>query len=75
MQAADPGQILVSHVVQEGTGDAFTWETLPGLQVKGKREPVDAFKLTGVKARRAIRPQESKYALPMVGREAELEQL
>ena len=72
MQTAEPGKILVSHAVQEGSEDAFTWETLPGLQVKGKREPVDVFRLTGVKERRAIRPQVSKYALPMVGREAEL---
>jgi predicted ATPase/class 3 adenylate cyclase len=72
MQAAEPGQILVSKTARQTMGDAFAWEALPDLQVKGKAEPVMVFSLTGLKERQTIRLQEPKYALPMVGREVEL---
>jgi len=72
MQAAAPGQVLVSKVARQVAGDVFNWESLPDMRVKGKAEPVTVFTLTGLKERHAIRLQEPKYALPMVGREAEL---
>jgi len=72
MQAAGPGQILVSKVAQHATSEAFVWERLPDLRVKGKAEPVPTFSLIGIKESRSIRLQEPKYSLPMVGREAEL---
>jgi adenylate cyclase len=72
MQAATPGQILVSHAARQATGDAFTWERLAPLKVKGKAEPVTVFSLDGLKESHAIHLQEPKYALPMVGRAAEL---
>jgi class 3 adenylate cyclase/tetratricopeptide (TPR) repeat protein len=72
MQAAAPGQILMSRVARQATGEAFAWESLPDMRVKGKAEPVTIFSLVGPKARRAIRLQEPEYALPMVGRDAEL---
>jgi class 3 adenylate cyclase len=72
MQAAAPGQILVSKVARQAAGEAFNWESLPDMRVKGKAEPVTVFSLAGLKERHAIRLQEPKYALPMVGREAEL---
>ncbi len=72
MQAAAPGQVLASSIARQATGDTFTWESLPPLKVKGKAEAVLVFSLSGLKERRAIHLQEPKYALPMVGREAEL---
>jgi predicted ATPase/class 3 adenylate cyclase len=72
MQAAAPGQILVSKVTQQSAGEAFNWESLPDLKVKGKAEPVPVFSLAGLRERQTIRLQEPRYALPMVGREAEL---
>lgn len=72
MQAAGPGQILVSKVAQQGAAEAFTWENMPDIQVKGKAEPVPIFSLIKLKEHHAVRLQEPKYALPMVGREAEL---
>ena len=72
MQAAAPEQILVSYIARQATADIFTWENLPPLKVKGKADPVIVFSLGGAKERRAIHLQERNYALPMVGREAEL---
>jgi adenylate cyclase len=72
MQAADPGQILVSQVVQQATGDAFDWQSLPAIRVKGKTEPVTILSPIRAKQRRVVRLHEVGYALPMVGREAEL---
>jgi class 3 adenylate cyclase/tetratricopeptide (TPR) repeat protein len=72
MQHAPPGQALVNQTVRKATGDAFTWETLAPLSVKGKSQPVAALRLLAAQERRTIRLHEPKYALPMVGRAAEL---
>ena len=40
MQAAAAGQILASAPVRVATRDAFLWDPLPPLRVKGKRAPV-----------------------------------
>jgi class 3 adenylate cyclase/tetratricopeptide (TPR) repeat protein len=72
MQAAVPGQILASQVVHQAAVDAFTWEDLPDIRVKGKSESVSVFSLIGVKEQTTTRLQEPKYTLPIVGREAEL---
>jgi len=72
MQAAAPGQVLVSDVSRRATGETFTWESLPSLKVKGRSEPVTVFSLVEVKKRRGVRLAAFDYALPMVGREAEL---
>ncbi|MFN8454790.1 MAG: tetratricopeptide repeat protein, partial [Anaerolineae bacterium] len=72
MQAAAAGQVLVSQVAQQATGNAFSWDSLPPLRVKGKVEPVTVFSLNGLKEQPAIHLLESYYNLPMVGREAEL---
>ncbi|MCK6628716.1 MAG: tetratricopeptide repeat protein [Anaerolineae bacterium] len=73
MQAAAPGQILVSANARQPVADTFSWDSLPLLKVKGKAEPVKVFSLNGPKERQAIHLQEPTYALPMVGREAELD--
>jgi adenylate cyclase len=72
MQAAAPGQILVSQAVQRASGDAFVWQDLPAIRVKGKTEPVTVFSPVRARRRRTISLSEREYALPMVGREAEL---
>ena len=71
MSAASPGQIYVSRTVHDAAGDAFAWETLPALKVKGKQEPVEVFALTGSVAR--ISRRQVRYELPLVGRRAELQ--
>ncbi|MCA9974386.1 MAG: AAA family ATPase, partial [Anaerolineales bacterium] len=73
MQAAAPGEILASAIVQRGTADSFAWHSLPPLTVKGKSQPLVVFNLEGPKKQQSIRLQEPQYALPIVGRKAELE--
>jgi len=72
MSAAEPGQVLVSDRVRAAAGDAFTWEDLPSLRVKGRREPVVVARLVGSRQRRASHLLEPRYVLPMVGRRAEM---
>ena len=72
MEAAAPGQILVSQTVRQVTGDIFAWQSLPALRVKGKTEPVAVFSPVSAKKHRVARLYELDYALTMVGREAEL---
>jgi hypothetical protein len=72
MQAARPGQILVSKYTLPGADEGFLWEDLPDMRVKGKTEPIKVTSLLGVKERASLRLQEPQYSLPMVGRGAEL---
>ena len=72
MQNASAGQVLVNQNVRKATMDSFTWEELPPLIVKGKSQPVTVFRLIASQERQGIRLHEPKYALPMVGRQAEL---
>jgi class 3 adenylate cyclase/tetratricopeptide (TPR) repeat protein len=73
MQAAAPGEILVTEQLQKMYSAMFTFEARPPLSLKGKAAPVRAFLLAGEQAQRAIRLQEPTYTLPMVGRERELQ--
>jgi adenylate cyclase len=72
MQNAPVGQVLVNQNVSKATADNFTWEELPPLLVKGKSQPVTVLRLIDRQSRHDIRLHEPKYALPMVGRTAEL---
>ena len=72
MQHAPSGQALVNQNVRKATAQEFIWEELPPLRVKGKSEPVTVFRLIAAQERQGIRLHEPKYALPMVGRAAEL---
>ncbi len=72
MQNAPIGEVLVSEVARKSTGEAFTWETLPPLRVKGKSTPITVFRLIAHQSRSAVHLNEPRYALPMVGRAAEL---
>ncbi len=72
MTTAVPGEVLVSGRVQKKVADLFSFEPRPPLPLKGKAEPLPAFAVTGQRRRRAIRLEEPHYALPMMGRQAEL---
>ena len=72
MQAAAPGQIIVSGRVQYAAAGDFAFESIPALQVKGKAQPVMVFLLSTVARRKNYRLLDPVYALPMVGRQAEL---
>jgi tetratricopeptide (TPR) repeat protein len=73
MSKAPPGQVYVAEVVREQSGEAFTWDQLPDMVVKGKSEPISVFSPTG-RARGGAR-RRTRYQLPIVGRRAELEAL
>jgi len=75
MQAAQPGQVLVSEAVRRGAEKMFEWESLPPITVKGKSEPIAIHTARGLRARASTSLQEQTYALPMVGREHELNQI
>ena len=73
MSAAPPGHVYVAETAKELTGEGFSWEQLPDLRLKGKAEPVAAYSLTGRSGRGSRRA--TRYALEIVGREAELQAL
>jgi tetratricopeptide (TPR) repeat protein len=73
MAKAKPGEILVSEPVRRAAGDAFEWQDLAPIMVKGKAEPIAVCALTGSK-RRAPRRQLGNE-IPLVGRWAELEKM
>jgi len=75
MQAAPPGQIIVSSLVQKKAGSDFKWEGLTPLEVKGKTEKVRAFRLMRLNDPRDLQLEEPHYALPMVGRHSELQEM
>ncbi len=70
MSAAPPGQIFVARPVREAAGDAFIWERLPDLTVKGKADPIEAWSLTGSLERASRR--RTRFELGLVGRRREL---
>lgn len=72
MQAAAPNQILVSRSARQASGEAFAWEALPELQLKGKARAVEAFSLLAAQSRHAQQLHEINYAFAMVGRHTEL---
>src|SRR5262249_1306496 len=72
MQAAQPGQILVSQPVHQAAGGSVIWEQLPDITVKGKTGAVAVYSLEGAGQRHSAYLQEPRYTLPMVGRAAEL---
>jgi len=73
MSAAPAGRIYVADAVREAAGDAFIWERLPDLTVKGKSEPVVAWSLNGSLARASRR--KTRFELELVGRRRELGEL
>lgn len=72
MQAAQPGQILVTERIVQVAERAFDFERLEPIRVKGKSEPVRILALVGARAQVARR-MEQAFDLPVVGRVNELE--
>ena len=68
--AADPGTIVVGETTTRHLSDRFVLESVGGLTVKGREEPVAAFRLVG-RASTAERVR----AGPLVGREGEVSRL
>jgi class 3 adenylate cyclase len=70
--AAEPGHIVVGPTVYASTKDAIEYRALEPLQLKGKAEPVPAWRTLRIKARvRGERPSLGMEAR-LVGRDEEL---
>src|SRR5256886_6838387 len=65
-QAAEPGEVLVGGETLRLVKHAVEVEPIPPLALKGKAEPVPAFRLLGVIA--GV-PEAVRQTVPMVGRE------
>jgi len=72
MQAALPGEILVSDPSRERIGRGFRWQQPRLIRVKGKPDPIRVVNLVGRQAEVGLPPSTGRETLPMVGRGAEL---
>jgi class 3 adenylate cyclase/tetratricopeptide (TPR) repeat protein len=66
-QAAQPGQTLLGETTLHLAGDAVETEPVEPLDLKGKREPVPAWRLVAVST-----AGEPRFDSPLVGRDKEL---
>lgn len=75
--AARPGTVMITANTQRLVGDVFELEDLGAIAVKGKTEPIHAFRVVGLTAlpgrRRGL--QSVGLESPMIGRQSELETL
>ena len=67
-QAAAPGEVLIGSGTQRLVRDAVDVELLAPLSLKGKAEPVEAYRLLGVQGGE----RDLEYETPFIGREREL---
>ena len=72
-QAAEPGTVLIGEETLRLVRDAVVAEPMPPLEVKGKSEPLTAFRLVEVTA--GVAGFARRLDSPMVGRERELTRL
>ncbi|CAN5579866.1 hypothetical protein BH23CHL7_BH23CHL7_23050 [soil metagenome] len=75
--AAEPGTVMITDATRRLIGDAFDLADLGGITVKGKAEPVHAYRVDGRRAAPGRRRGLQRIGLesPMVGRDAQLAQL
>src|SRR6266511_2360719 len=71
-QAAAPGEVLVGAVTYALVRDAVEAEPVPPISVRGKAEPVHAYRLAVVTGAHGVA---RRFDTPMVGRERELRML
>ena len=69
--AAGVGAVFAGRDTALATMAAASWRALPPLRLKGKREPVTAYELVGLRSSSASRLGLGDEA-PMIGRDAEL---
>ncbi|HET7180982.1 MAG TPA: adenylate/guanylate cyclase domain-containing protein [Candidatus Limnocylindrales bacterium] len=75
--AAQPNTVLITEMTRRLTGDTFELEDLGDIEVKGKTEPVHAYRVLGRKAAPGRRRGLEAVGLdsPMVGRDEPLARL
>lgn len=72
-QTAEPGTVQITVETQRLIEPFFDLEARGGIEVKGKTEPVSAFRVLGRKA--GVAESRSLRASPLVGRDREMGQL
>src|SRR5688500_16966451 len=75
--AAQPGTIIITEMTRRLTGDTFDLDDLGDIEVKGKTEPIHAYRVIGRKAAPGRRRGLESVGLdsPMVGRGEQLQRL
>jgi class 3 adenylate cyclase len=74
-QTAEPGTIQISADTHRLVAPIFSFEDLGGIEVKGKREPVQTYRVLGIKTTPGqIRGIEGLDA-PLIGRDSEMHTL
>ncbi|RIK15993.1 MAG: guanylate cyclase, partial [Chloroflexi bacterium] len=74
-QSAEPGTIVIAENTARLARHAIELESLGALQVKGKAEPVNAYRVVGVKAERESTRGIVGLTSPLVGREKEIREI
>ena len=72
MQAAAPGQIVVASGTHRRVAEYFSWQPIDPLPLKGRSRVVTVYVLEQAR-QRISHHQDAAYALPMVGREADMQ--
>ena len=75
MQATHPRQVLISDAVQRRVLQTCDVEQLDPIHVKGKSEPVNVYDVRRMRAMGSSAPHAAAYALPMIGRQSELQRV
>ena len=73
--AADPGSVVVGDVTALAVGELAELEPLAPLELKGKADPVRAFRVTGLYPERSRERALGDLHAPLIGRGAELDRL
>ncbi len=71
-QTAQPGTVQIAHDTYKSVKDLFEFEALGGIEVKGKAEPVPAYRVLGRRAQMGRQRGIEGLHADMVGREAEM---
>lgn len=71
-QAAEPGTVLISANTHKSVSNLFDFEYLGGIEVKGKAEPVEAYRVLGEREGAVPTRGIEGLSSPLVGREREL---
>jgi len=74
-QAAQPGTVQITGDTYKLVAPLFECEDLGGIEVKGKSEPVPAFRVLGVKTQPGRVRGIEGWETPLVGREREMAEL
>ena len=74
-QTAEPGTVQISENTYKRVMPLFDFEALGGVEVKGKRAPTQAYRVMGQKAEPGRLRGIEGLSAPLVGRQAEFEQL